>query len=505
MTKHRTALSGTGRGRRLTLVALVLAVLCGLVAVFLVYRTPSPGLRPVAAPAVKGERVVVEDFSGAGLPDGWKAAGGDWKVEGGRLVGAPGGGGQPGRIVFGRHLTDFRLETTARIGGGARLGGGGSAARTGSAAPWVALGVDVPASGAAPWSVGALRGGAAPGGLLEFARRTDRDTWDVTDKAALPAAAGGDRDVRLAVEVHGTRARWFLDGREALRTSRLTRTADGGQALLVDGARVSFDDVRVTKLGANPLLRPVGSPMAVIAHRGASSAAPENTLVSDEVARRGGAEWIENDVQPSKDGVPYVLHDTDVDRTTDGTGPIRSLTAAEVDALDAGSWFGPAYAGARVPTLAAQLDDLRRRGGNMLLEIKGRHSRAEVARIVEEVRDHGMAGRVVVQSFDVDALKYTRALAPELPLGLLRTELDPDPVAVARELGLSTYNPPAGELLAHPGLAKSLHAAGVAVTVWTVDDATRWNSLEALGTDGIITNRPAELSGWNAGRLHGDH
>ncbi|MET9936125.1 glycerophosphodiester phosphodiesterase family protein, partial [Streptomyces sp. NPDC006324] len=189
---------------------------------------------------------------------------------------------------------------------------------------------------------------------------------------------------------------------------------------------------RDAKAPGNPWIRPAGAPLTVFAHRGASSAAPENTLVSDEVARRGGARWIENDVQPSEDGVPYVLHDATVDRTTDGTGPVRSLTSAQLDALDAGSWFAPAYAGARVPTLAAQLADLRERGGNLLLEIKGGHSRAEVDRIVREVREQTMTRRVFVQSFDVPSLRYAHELAPELPLGLLRDTLDADPVALAR-------------------------------------------------------------------------
>lgn len=245
-------------------------------------------------------------------------------------------------------------------------------------------------------------------------------------------------------------------------------------------------------------LRPAGAPPTVYAHRGASAAAPENTLVSDEVARRGGAEWIENDVQPSKDGVPYVLHDDTVDRTTDGKGRIRDLTAAQLDALDAGSWFAPAFAGTRIPTLAAQLEDLRNRGGKLLLEIKGKHSREEVARIVQEVRDHAMADRVLVQSFEVDALRYARELAPELPLGLLRGDLDADPVATARDLGLSAYNPSDDALSARPGVVEELHAAGVAVNVWTVDRPARWKALTAAGVDGIITNRPAELAGWNA-------
>ncbi|MFJ5093953.1 glycerophosphodiester phosphodiesterase [Streptomyces sp. NPDC088557] len=246
--------------------------------------------------------------------------------------------------------------------------------------------------------------------------------------------------------------------------------------------------------------RAAGASPTVIAHRGASSSAPENTLVSDEVARRGRAGWIENDVQPSKDGVPYVLHDTTVDRTTDGTGPIRSLTAAQIDALDAGSWFAPVYAGTRVPTLAAQLKDLRERGGKMLLEIKGPHSRDEVARIVREVRDQEMTGRVFVQSFDPASLRYARELAPELPLGLLRDTLDADPVAVAGELGLAAYNVSDGALRTRPELVGQLHAAGVAVNVWTVDTPARWKALDALGVDGIITNRPAELGGWASGR-----
>lgn len=247
-------------------------------------------------------------------------------------------------------------------------------------------------------------------------------------------------------------------------------------------------------------MRAAGAPLTVIAHRGASSAAPENTLVSDEVARRGGAVWIENDVQPSKDGVPYIVHDTTVDRTTDGTGPVRSLTAAQLDALDAGSWFAPSYAGTRVPTLAAQLADLKERGGKLLLEIKGRHSRAEVARIVREIRAQDMTDRVFVQSFDIPSLRYARQLAPELPLGLLRATLDADPVTLARDLHLAAYNVADTALTTRPDVVAELHAAGVAVNVWTVDSPARWKALDALGVDGIITNRPTELTGWSSGR-----
>ncbi|MFG3705816.1 glycerophosphodiester phosphodiesterase family protein [Micromonospora sp. NPDC047670] len=458
----------------------VLALSAGLLAVL----PPSP-----PAAAEPGAVAVAEDFSAGRLPAGWRAVDGTWKVENGRLYGTSASSSQNNKITFGRHLNDFRFEATVRFESVA------------SATRWTALGLDVPADGATPWWIATMRSGTTASNGLEFAQRTTAEAWNVTNTGAGPYAAGTGRDVRVAVEVHGSQARWFVDGREALRTSSLQRSAGGGQALLVNGATVSFDDVRVTELAPNGYLRPDGSPLTVIAHRGASSAAPENTLVAQEAARRANADWIENDVQPSRDGVPFVLHDTTVDRTTDGAGRIRDLTAAQLKALDAGSWFAPSYAGARLPTLAEQLADLRTRGGNLLLEIKGAHTRDEVARIVEVIRAERMTGRVFIQSFEVDALRHTRELAPELPLGLLRSSLDADPVAIARELGLTAYNPSGTALLTRPDVVRALHDAGVAVLVWTIDSANQWQALEQADVDGIITNRPAELSGWNAAYL----
>ncbi|MEU9851301.1 glycerophosphodiester phosphodiesterase family protein [Streptomyces sp. NPDC047985] len=444
------------------------------------------GTKSSPSTAADGRVVVSEDFSGNSLPAGFRAAEGSWEVKDGRLYGTSADSNQQSRITFGEHLDDFRIEVTARF------------ESVKDSARWTAMGLDVPANGSVPWSIATMRSATTASNGLEFAQRTAAGAWNVTDTAAAASAAGTGRDVRIAVEVHGTKARWFFDGREAMRTTRVARSADGVEALVVNGSTVSFDDLEVTELPSESWIRPAGSPLTVIAHRGASSAAPENTLVSDEVARRGGAEFIENDVQPSKDGVPYVLHDGTVDRTTNGKGAIRSLTSAQLDALDAGSWFGPSYTGTRIPALAAQLDDLRGRGGNLLLEIKGAHTRDEVATIVKTIRDHGMTDRVFVQSFEVDALKYTRDLAPELPLGLLRGSLDADPVALSKELGLASYNPSDGALSKRPGIVADLHRAGVAVMVWTVDSPARWQALEAGGVDGIITNRPAELSGWNA-------
>ena len=446
----------------------------------------APASAAVAEPLAPG---LSETFDGPGLPAGWNPVEGSWKVENGRLIGTSTTSSQQSRITFGTPLTDYRIESRLRF----------ESALDG--ARWVALGLDVAPSGAVPWSIATLRNGSTATKGLEFAQRTPANTWNVTDTGAAPIQVGVGKEVKVAVEVRGSRATWYVDGRESLRTSMVNRSTTGAQALLVNGATVSFDDVSVTPLGKESFIRRPGDPLRVWAHRGGSSASPENTAASDEVARRARAEWIENDVQPTKDGVPVILHDDTVDRTTDGTGAVRSLTAAQVAALDAGSWFAPAFTGQRVPTLAAQLDGLKTRGGNLLLEVKGAHTRDSVARIVSEVRSRGMSSRVFVQSFEPEHLRWMRELAPELPLGLLRSTLDPDPVAIAKDLGLSAYNPSDAAFQARPGIIAGLHAAGVAVNVWTVDDAARWTSLEKAGVDGIITNRSAELAGWNAAFL----
>lgn len=261
------------------------------------------------------------------------------------------------------------------------------------------------------------------------------------------------------------------------------------------GTGTSTGRATVTVRSSLPLLAE-GAPPAVVAHRGASSLAPENTIAAQEIARRSGADFIENDVRLSQDGVPHLMHDATVDRTTDSTGPIATLSSAQLRALDAGSWFAPVFAGARVPTLTEQLADLRTRGGNLLLEIKRADDIQQVAAIIDIVRVQEMTDRVLIQSFDPQHLRWVRTLAPDLPLGLLRNTLDPDPVAVSRELRLALYNPAGTALEKNPGVVDQLHQAGVGVWVWTLDTAEKWDRHTRYGVDGIITNRPGELIGF---------
>jgi glycerophosphoryl diester phosphodiesterase len=216
-------------------------------------------------------------------------------------------------------------------------------------------------------------------------------------------------------------------------------------------------------------------------------------------ARRAGADWIEVDVRISADGVPVVMHDPTVDRTTGGTGSVAGLTAGEISALDAGSWFGPGFAGEPVPTFAQVLADLAARGGRLLLELKHPHTRQDVERVLGMVQDHGIADRVVVQSFRPSILADAAAVAPDLPRALLTVTLHDDPVATCEELGLAAYHPAAVDVIGRPDLVGALHAAGVAAMVWTVNDETLWPRLSDLGVDGLISDRAGDIADWIKG------
>jgi glycerophosphoryl diester phosphodiesterase len=248
----------------------------------------------------------------------------------------------------------------------------------------------------------------------------------------------------------------------------------------------------------NPL-RASGPPW-VIGHRGAAARAPENTLPSFRAAWAAGAGWVEADVQPTADGVPVILHDDDLDRTTDGTGPLRSRAAPAVATLDAGGWFGPEFAGTRVPTLAELLSALAAEDRRLLLEIKGDHTARQIQAVLDQIRAGGVGERVFLESFELDALRMVREILPEEPVGLLVERIDHDPLAACRQLGATSYNPEFRELLARPDLVGRLHEADIAVMVWTADEPSDWARLTDLGVDAIITDDPGALLAWQAGR-----
>ena len=246
--------------------------------------------------------------------------------------------------------------------------------------------------------------------------------------------------------------------------------------------------------GAPASLRRPGRDAIVVAHRGASADVPENTLPAFEAAWAAGACWIEADTQPTADGVAVILHDEDVDRTTTGSGPVRSHTAADVTRLRIRG-----LPVARVPELG-ELLALLERDRALLLEIKGEHTAEQTAQILAVCAASGHDERVLVQSFEVPALRQVRALAPARSIGLLVERLDPDPVGRCRALGAAAYNPDYREVLANPEAVRALRAAGIAVAVWTADDPADWETLTTAGVDAIITNTPAGLLAWQRER-----
>lgn len=235
----------------------------------------------------------------------------------------------------------------------------------------------------------------------------------------------------------------------------------------------------------------------VVAHRGNSAVAPQNTLAAFESAWRAGADSVEIDVQLTADGEVVVIHDDTVDATTSGTGALAGLDLADVRALDAGSWFAAAYAGQRVPTFAEVVELLLARPGMaLLLEVKGSWTMDQVRRLTEPLRDAGLTDRVVAQSFWPETVAALRDADPGLRRGLLVASLEEDLLARCAGLEVMTCNPLGTLLVEDPGLVGRLHDAGVQVAVWTLNEPDQWAEAVRLGVDGIITDRPDRLVGW---------
>lgn len=158
----------------------------------------------------------------------------------------------------------------------------------------------------------------------------------------------------------------------------------------------------------------------VVVHRGANFLAPENTLPSARAALKYGAEWIELDVRKSKDGVLYNLHDETLDRTTDGHGPIHLVTSSEIERLDAGSWFGPAFRGLKVPRIETMLDSLKGKA-NVFFDVK---KGTPVADLVKLVRAKGFEKNSFFWFADAKMVPEFVKLAPEMKIKVNASDIE---------------------------------------------------------------------------------
>ena len=231
------------------------------------------------------------------------------------------------------------------------------------------------------------------------------------------------------------------------------------------------------------------SALMVIAHRGASSYAPENTLAAFDLALEMGARDIELDVDFTSDGHIVVIHDDTVDRTTNGSGPVTSHTLAALRGFDAGSWFGPQFAGERIPTFDEVLARYKGRA-HIHTEIKGR-SPSLSRRTADLIRRHGMEGEVTITSFQKVRLEEMRAYAPEFPMGWLVREVSDPIIEQAHAMGVTQFCPRAD--LVTPELVRRLHAEGFVARAWGVTTEELMQQVVQAGADGMTVNFPDKL------------
>ncbi|MBU7600206.1 glycerophosphodiester phosphodiesterase [Streptomyces sp. P38-E01] len=215
--------------------------------------------------------------------------------------------------------------------------------------------------------------------------------------------------------------------------------------------------------------------LLTVGHRGVMGVEPENTLRSFRHADRLGLDAIELDLHLSKDGALVVMHDTTVDRTTDGTGAIGDLTLAELRGLDAGS-------GEQVPVFEEVVDTVR---SPLQAEIKD----VAAARVLAEViARRELHDRVTVISFHAAALRETRALLPEIPLVLVTGRSTPTAAARAVELGAHMVSCDLRHLT--PDVVRECREAGLKVISWTVNTAEDLGRARELELDGVVTDLP---------------
>ena len=232
-----------------------------------------------------------------------------------------------------------------------------------------------------------------------------------------------------------------------------------------------------------------------IAHRGAGKLAPENTLAAFRLGARHGYRAFECDVKLSADGVPFLLHDATLQRTTSGAGPAGDQPWSEMSRLDAGGWHSRAYAGEPLPSLDAVAAFVLRNGHALNIEIKpspGAERRTGEVVAAHAARRWQGSTPPLLSSFEPEALAGAQAAAPQLPRALLLDQLRGGWFEQAQALRCVAVVF-AYALLDAP-LVERLHTAGLRALAYTVNDPAEAHRLQRAGIDGLITDEVARFS-----------
>jgi glycerophosphoryl diester phosphodiesterase len=239
-------------------------------------------------------------------------------------------------------------------------------------------------------------------------------------------------------------------------------------------------------------------PVEIIAHRGFSARAPENTWAALDAGLSAGADAVEFDLHPASDGTPYLLHDETLDRTTSGTGPVHLHTPAELDTLDAGSWFDPAFVGEPIPSLASVMTSLRGRVGRIYAEVKRTRPGDDMSSVVEAVQKAGLFEHIVFISMDWGALDQIRSLQPGARIGYIveaRSRVD-EARERAKDDSDAMLDFDARVLLGDPRIAERCREVDIALACWTVNARSVAQSMLDMGVPRITTNEVADLLEW---------
>lgn len=234
-------------------------------------------------------------------------------------------------------------------------------------------------------------------------------------------------------------------------------------------------------------------PRTIIAHRGLSAVAPENTLIAVGSCAENGVSWFETDVDIIGDGTPVVIHDSLLDRTTNHTGSIYDLSVEDLKDIDAGAWFGREYRGQKLPTLAQLVELMNQKKLNGNIELKPTELGAKKAlqlidAVIAELDNLDSDREVIISSFDLLALTEFKRRAPPYRVAALMT---PEMLAsnwrtMLELIGAEVIHPEHTALT--PQLVQSIKDAGFQINTWTVNSRARANELFNWGVDGVITD-----------------
>ena len=223
-----------------------------------------------------------------------------------------------------------------------------------------------------------------------------------------------------------------------------------------------------------------------IAHRGFSALFPENTMLAFEEALKAGCDGIEFDVHLTADKQIAIIHDETIDRTTNGKGVVKEMTAQQLRTFDAGK-------GERIPTLDEYLDLVARLDIVSNIELKNSLFRYEGIEeiVVAKVREHGLSERVIFSSFNHYSILECKRVAPEIRCGFLTGGRPIDAGAYTKQHGIEYLHP--GYYALTDSTIAEIHSHGIAINTYTVNDPKEMGRLVSFNVAGVITDNPALL------------